>query len=207
MVGVGRQDVFSCAGRHGRRGGDLRAIGLHDAAAVRFLLIADLYLIDGGFQSEESGGIGQGGSPLSGAGLGRHVGYAFLFAVIGLWQGGIQFVRSHGTDALVLEIDVCRCAQCLFQSVGTYQRCAAVILVHVAHFFGDFDPGIRLVQLLVTQFFGEDRVEVFGFQRLAGGWVQRWHGLVHHVGLYVVPILWNFVFRQDKSFCSFAHSG
>jgi ribonucleoside-triphosphate reductase len=35
--------------------------------------------------------------------------------------------------------------------------------------------------------------------------MKRRHGLVYHVGLYVVPIVWNFLFGKYKSLCSIAH--
>ena len=87
VVGVGGEDVFAGAGGHGGRGGDLCSVGLHDAAAVGLLFVADFHLIDGGFEAEQAGGVGQCGSPLSGSGFGGDVGHAFLFAVVGLCQG------------------------------------------------------------------------------------------------------------------------
>ena len=206
MVGMRCQDVFSGTGGHGGRRSDLCAERLHDAAAVRLLLVADFHLIYCGFQPEQSCGVCQGCTPLSGTGFGRDVGYALLLAVVCLRDGRVQFVRPHRADTLVLEVDVRRSAECFLQSVGAYQRCAAVVLVHFAHFLGYLDPGVRLVQLLPAQLFGEDREHVFRFQRLLGGGVQRWHGFVHHICLYVVPVVRNFLFREDESFSLVAHS-
>ncbi len=64
-----------------------------------------------------------------------------------------------------------------------------------------------LIQFLAAEFLGKDRIQVFCFQRLLGAGVKRWHGLVHHIGLYVIPVLWDFLFRENESFLFVAHSG
>ena len=174
-------------GRHRRRGGHLRAESLHDRAPVGFLLVTDLDHVDGQFQPERLGGVRQGGSPLAGAGLGRDVRDALPLAVIGLSEGRVQLVRADGTDALVLEIDVRRGAERLFQSVGPDQRRAAVVFVLLADFVGDIDPRVGLVHLLIGQRLGENGIEIRGFQRLFRCGIQRRHRLVGHVGHDVVP--------------------
>ena len=94
----------------------------------------------------------------------------------------------------------------LFQSVGTYQGGAAVVFVHVAYFFGNFNPGVCLVQFLPAEFFGKDGEEVFRLQWLPGGRVQGGEWLVFHVSLDVVPIPGYLVFRKHESFSFFAHN-
>ena len=207
IVGMGGQYIFSGAGRHGGRRGNLRTECLHDAAAVGLLLVTDFYLIDSGFQSEEAGGICQGSSPLSGTGFGGHVSHSLLLAIVCLWDGGVQLVRAHRADALVLEVDMCRCAERFLQSISAHQRSAAVVFVHFADLFGDFNPRVSLIQFLAAEFLGKDGIQVFCFQRLLGAGVKRWHGLVHHIGLYVIPVLWDCLFRENESFLFVAHSG
>ena len=171
------------------------------------MLVTDFYLIDSGFQSEEAGGICQGSSPLSGTGFGGHVSHSLLLAIVCLRDGGVQLVRAHRADALVLEVDMCRCAERFLQSISAHQRSAAVVFVHFADLFGDFNPRVGLIQFLAAEFLGKDGIQVFCFQRLLGAGVKRWHGLVHHIGLYVIPVLWDFLFRENESFLFVAHSG
>ena len=140
---------------HTGRGDHLGSERLHDRTAVGFLVVADLYHIDSQFQSEMFGGHSHGSSPLSGACFGRDIGHAFLFAEIGLRNSGIQFMRSDRADTFVLEVDVSRRVECFFKSVSADQRSRTPDFIHVANFFRDFDPGIRLVHLLVYQSFGK----------------------------------------------------
>ena len=203
VVRFARQDVLSCTGGHGGRGCHLCAEGLHDAAAVGFLLITDFHLIDGSFQPEHLGGVGQGCTPLSGTRFGCDVRHPLFFAIVSLCQCGVELVRPDWADAFVLEVDVSRGAECLFQSVGAHQRRAAVVFVHFAHFFGNLYPRVSLVEFLPRHLFRKDGEEVFRFHRLACGRVEQRHGFVHHVGLDVIPIAWDFVFREEVSFSLF----
>ena len=203
VVGFARQDVLSGAGGHGGRRGDLCAEGLHDAAAVGLLLIADFHLIDSGFQTEHLGGVGQGGTPLSGTRFGCDVRHPLFLAVVSLCQCGVELVRPDGADTFVLEIDVCRSAECLFQAISPHERCAAIVFVHFAHFLGNLYPRVGLVEFLSRHLFREDGEEVFRLHGLVGFRVQQRHGFVHHVGLDVIPIAWDFVFRKEISFSLF----
>ena len=106
-----------------------------------------------------------------------------------------EATQAKNADALVLEVDMCRCAECFLQSISAHQRSAAVVFVHFADLFGDFNPRVGLIQFLAAEFLGKDRIQVFCFQRLLGGGIERRHGLVHHVGLYIIPVMWNFFFR------------
>ena len=69
--------------RAGRDGG---AVGLHDGAAVRLLLVADLHHVDVDGDLEDVAGDGQRGAPLARAGLGGDALDAFLLVVVGLRQ-------------------------------------------------------------------------------------------------------------------------
>lgn len=87
MVGILGEDVLAGACRHGWRSGDLCAESLHDGTAVGLLLVGDFHLVDSGFEAEQTGGVGQGRTPLSGSGFGCDVGYTFLLTVVGLGDG------------------------------------------------------------------------------------------------------------------------
>ena len=199
------QDVLAGTGGHGRRRSDLCTEGLHDAAAIWLLVVADFYLIYRCFETEYLGGIREGSTPLTGTCFGRDIAHAFFLAIISLGDGRVQLVRADGAYTFVLEVDVCRSAQCLFQSVGTHQWSGTPILVIFAYGFGNFNPGILHVEFLMTQFLGKDRVEVFRLQGFLGFRVQWRHRLVFHIRLYVIPESWNFVLWQDKSFLFCAH--
>ncbi len=204
-MGLLGQDFPSGLRRHRRRGGDLSAERLHDRTAVGLLLVADLDHVDGQFQTERLGCVGEGRAPLSGSRFGRDVGDAFLFAVIGLCQRRVELVGTHGADAFVLEVDVGRRAERFFQIVGPHERRAAVVFVLFAHGFGNVDPCVGLVHFLIGQRAGEDRVEILGPERLAGGGVERRHGFVGHVGRDVVPAGGDFGFGQNEAFGFRAH--
>ena len=200
------QDILTCTGRHGRRRSDLCTESLHDATAVRLLVIADLYLVNSSFQTEYFGSIGKGGAPLSGTCFGGYVCYSFLFTIVCLCQCRVQFMRTDRAYTFILEIDVCGCSQCLFQSIGAYQRGTAIVFIHFAHCLGYFNPCICLVQLLFAKLLGKDRIKIFRFQGFFGFRVQRRHGFVLHIRLYVVPIFRDFILWQDKTLLFCAHN-
>ena len=116
----------------------------------------DFHLVDGALQSEHAGGVGEGGSPLSGARFGGDVRHALLLAVVALGQGRVHFVRPERVRTLVLEVDMSGCADGFLQSVGADERCGAVVLVLVEHLFGYVDPRMLHVKLLACALFGED---------------------------------------------------
>ena len=90
------------SGRHRRRRSDLCTESLHNAAAVRLLFVADLYLINGGFETENLGSVRKGGSPLARTGFGSNVRDAFFFAIICLSQRRVQFMRTDRADTCLL---------------------------------------------------------------------------------------------------------
>ena len=163
IVRMSGEDVFSGAGRHGRRWCHLGAECLHDASAVGLLLIRYFHLIYSRIDAEHAGGVCERRAPLAGAGLGGDIGDAFLFAVIGLRNCRIEFVRTHRRHALVLEIDVRGSAKSFFEGICTHQWGGAVVFVEFADLCGNFYPGIGLIQFLVATFFSENRIKVFCF--------------------------------------------
>ncbi len=108
IIGIAGDDIATGSGRHGGRSNDGCPVTLHNGAAIRFLFVADLNHIHCQFQSVEAASVRKSSSPLTGSRFGGHIGHSFFFAIIGLRNGCIEFVRTHGADAFVFEIDVSR---------------------------------------------------------------------------------------------------
>ena len=148
-----------CASRIGQRRGRrhaLRAPGVHHQTAVGFLVIADLDHEHLQVDAEVFGCEGDRSAPLSGAGLGRQVLDALLVVVVGLRHGGVGLVRTRGRHALVLEIDLRRRSEGLFQPRRAHERRGTPYLVDLLHLFGNVDVAFG-GHLLVDQLLGEDR--------------------------------------------------
>ena len=103
---------------------------------------------------------------------------------------------THGAYTLVFKIYVGRSAESFLQTISTHQRGGAVIFVFLAHFLRNLNPAVGGVQFLTATFFGEDREQILGFERLMSGRMERGQRLVGHVGLDVVPIVRNLGFRK-----------
>ena len=69
--------------------------------------------------------------------------------------------------------------------ISSHKRGAAIRSILFAHFLGDGDPLVSLVEFLVGALFTEDRIEVLWGQRLPGSWMKERKGLVRHDGLDV----------------------
>ena len=203
--GVLGEDVLAGAGGHRGRAFYHGAEGAHDGGAVGLLLHSDLHLIYGAVEAVDLGSIREGCAPLSGTGLGGHVGGALLLGVVALGQGGVDLMRTQGVGGLVLEIDVCGGAECLFEGVGAHQGCGAVVLVLVEHVLGNVYPAVLGVELLHAAFAWEDVCQVIDAQGLLGSRVDGRHGLVGHVGLDVVPLCRNLTLLEDEFFL-FSHN-
>ena len=117
-VGVLLQNCPSGIGFLAGAGYALGSPGLHHYAAIGFLFEAYPDHVNLQLYTEEHAPHGQRAAPLSGAGLGGDSGDAFLLVVVRLCHGGICLVASCRTDTLVFVVDVRRCSQCLFQSIG-----------------------------------------------------------------------------------------
>ena len=202
VVGVPGNDVLSGAGGHGRGRGDGSPEGLHDRAAVGLLLIADLDHVDGAVDAELLGGVGQRTAPLAGAGLGGQVRDALLLGIVGLGDGGVELVAAGRRDTLILEIDMRRGSEGLFELIGTHERGATIGGILLADGFRDGDPFVGLVQFLIGAGLAEDGVEVFGFERLLGAGMQERHGLVGHDRLDVEEMGRNLGLREQEFFLS-----
>ena len=196
IIRMCRQDVSPGTGTHTRRCNHLCSECLHDRTTVRFLMVADFHHIDSQFQTERLGCVGEGCAPLTGTCLSRNIRYAFLLAIISLRQSGVQFVRTDRADTFVLEIDMRWRIQCFFQTVGTDERCRTPNLIHVANFFGNFNPRISRIHFLLGSPFREQRVQVFFFQRLLRLGVKHGHRFVLHIRHDVIPCRWNIFLFQ-----------
>ena len=200
VVRVDGQQVFAGPRGHGGRSGNGRPEGLHDAPAVRFLLIADLHHINGAVNAELLGCIRKGTAPLPCTRLRRNIGNTLFFSIIGLGQRRIELVRTGGAYAFVLEIDVRRGAERCFQLISTHQRCAAVGGILLPYLLRNGDPLIRLVQLLVRAGLAEDGIKIFRLERLTRGGMQERKRLVGHHSLNVEIMGGNLGFRQQVLF-------
>ena len=54
-------------------------------------------------------------------------------------------MASNRAHTLVLEIDVSRGVECLFQSISTYQGRTTVVLVLFAYRLGYINPGVGVI--------------------------------------------------------------
>ena len=109
-------------------------------------------------------------------------------------------MRTERIHALILEVDVSRSAESLFKGVGTHKRSGAIVAVLVEHLIRNVNPSVHGVKLLLRAFAAEDVCKVVNRQRLLCCRIKRHHGLVWHIGLYIVPFCWYFVFAENKSF-------
>ena len=200
VIGIHRQDILAGAGGHRRGRRDRRAECLHDGAAVRLLVVAGLDHIHRALDAELLGRIGKGAAPLAGSGLRGDIGDTLLLGVIGLRQGGIQFVRTRGGDTLVLEIDVGRGAEGRLELIGTHQRRAAVGRILLADRLRNGNPFVDGIELLLGTLFAEDGVEVFRLERLPGAGMEDGLGLVGHNRLDVEPCLRDLAVRENEFF-------
>ena len=114
-------------------------------------------------------------------------------------------MRTQRVGRLILEINMGRCADGLFESVGTNQWSAAIILILIKHVFRDVYPAMLCIQFLYTALTREDVCQVVYTQRLFGCRVNGRHGLVLHVSLDVVPLCWNLTLLKDE-FLLFSHN-
>ena len=88
----------------------------------------------------------------------------------------------------------------LFKAIGAHRRSGAVVFVHLADLIGDRNPAVGHVQLPVAAFAGEDRIEIFGFHRLAGAGIERRHRFHRHVGPDIIPVAGYLVLFEEVSF-------
>ena len=149
-IRVHRQHVAAGVGQVARRLVHSAAVGLHQDAAVRLLVVADADHEDLDVDAVERTGDRHGATPLAGAGLGRDLGDAFGLVVVGLRDGGVGLVAARRRNALVLVVDAHALGQVqvLLQLTSAQQRRRTVLLVDVDDGAGDVDPAVRRRLLL-----------------------------------------------------------
>ena len=191
-----RQNFASDRRGIGRRGGHARAVGAHDLAPERLLLIADLDHIHLAVQPQVRARHGQRRAPLTRAGLGGHALESLLLGVIRLCDGGVQLVRAGGVVALKFIVNFRRCLQLFFQTVCPHQRRRTVHLVKIADLLRDGDLPVVVIQLLPDQLVTENGAQIVKAHRLTRAGVQQRRGLVFHVRTDVIPARRHLIFRK-----------
>ena len=158
---------------------------LHDGPPARLLAEARTHHENLGGDPEAGAGIGEGGPPLAGPGFRGQGLHSFPGREMGLHDGRVRLVASHGADALVLVKDPGGRVEVPGQGrsvdegsgpehgVGLQDGFGYRHLPLESPFMGDEPPG-------------EDRLQVFGFQRLTGGRMQGRTGQLGQVRLDVV---------------------
>ena len=183
-------------GRHRRRRRDVRAVGAHDVAAERLLLVGALNHVYVALEPEERRAHRERSAPLPGAGLGGDVGEALLLRVVRLRDGAVELVGARGVVALELVVYLGGRAERAFEEVRPDKRRRAVHLVEVAHCAGDRDELRRVVQLLPDALAAEDMLQLVLRAGLERRRVDQRRGLLLHVGADVVPRRREFVLGQ-----------
>ena len=166
---------------------DGRPPGLDHRLAVGLLVVGDAHHEDLALEAEELAGEGQGRAPLSRPGLRRELSDPGLPVVEGLCNGRVRLVGAGRRDPLVLVVDVRRRIELFLQAARAQQRRWSPEPVDVADLIRDFDVRVGR-HLLGDQSHGEDRREVVGPERVAGGWAERrWRRIAGQVGEQVHP--------------------
>ncbi len=132
------------------------AVGLHEDAAVRLLVVADADHEHLDVDPVECACDRHGAAPLAGAGLGRDLGDPLELVVVRLRDGGVGLVRAGRAHALVLveDLDALRQAEVAFELACAKQGRGPVRLVDVDDRTRDVDPAIHR-HLLLEALHGE----------------------------------------------------
>src|SRR3990170_709304 len=186
-VRVALEDLLARLRVRARARDHLRAVRLHQHAAVGLLVVGDLHHVDLALQPEHVARDRERRAPLAGAGLGRQPRHAGLLVVVGLRDGRVGLVAAGRAHALVLVVDARRRAERLLEPPRAVERRRPPQAVEGAHGLGDLDPAL-LADLLLDQLHREQRRQVLGPDRLAGAGVQRRRQGGLEVGLDVVPL-------------------
>jgi len=89
-----------------RAGINLRAPGVHEHFAVRFLVKADLHHVDGAVHAKHAAGERQRAAPLAGAGFGGQAADPGLLVVVSLSHGCVRLMAAGRADAFVFVINM-----------------------------------------------------------------------------------------------------
>ena len=190
VVLVLRQDGAAGIGFGRGRRDALRTVGLHQRAAVGFLVVRHAHHVHLDLDAEQRAGEGERRSPLAGAGLGGDLLDPGFLVVERLRHCGIGLVAARGADAFVLVVDLGRRLQRLLQPARAVERRGAPLAVDVAHRFRDLDLAIG-AHFLQDQRHRKQRLEVGRAHRLLGARVQHRRRRRGKVRDNVVPGLGN----------------
>lgn len=178
-----------------RAGDDIGAKGFDDRFAVGLLMEARLDHINGQWNVEIRARHGQRSAPLAGPRLCGQACQALLLGVIGLRDGGIELMAAGGVVALEFAVDLCGRAQFLFEIVGADERRGTEGFVIFHNLIGNIDIAGCGIKLLLCKLLAEDRIQLFELQGLHGPRVQKWSGLLLHIGPQVIPLPRDPLFR------------
>ena len=182
------QNLAAYLGGVGGRGSHIGAVGPHDLAAERLLLIGALDHEHLAVQIQIGASHAQRGTPLAGAGFGGDALEALLLGVVGLRDGGVQLVAAGGVVTLELVVDLRGGLELFLQAVGPHQRGGSVHFIEIADILGNLKVGGGVVHLLLDQLGAEHTAQFLGGHRLQGAGIQQRGRLVGHIGPDVVPI-------------------
>ena len=160
-AGVLRENLASYFGRHGGGRRNACAIGAHNFAAERLLLIGDLHHVDLAIQIEIGAGHGERGAPLAGSSFRRNAFEALLLCIISLGNRGVKLVTAAGVVAFKLVIYFRRRAQVFLEAVGAHKRSRAVHFVEIADLIRDGDVSVGVIELLLNKLIAEHMAELF----------------------------------------------
>ena len=194
--GMGGEDGAPRVGFVARARDAGRAIGLHQRAPVRLLLIAHLDHVDLDFEPEQRTGESERRAPLAGPGFGRELPDAGFAIVEGLRDRGVGFVAAGRADALVFVEDARRRIEGPLEPERAEERRRAPELVDLAH--GPRNLDIALARdLLENQRHREDGRQIGRADRLPGSWMQHRRRRLRQVGGNIVPGARNAVLRKE----------
>ena len=166
---------------------DRPAPGLDHRLAVGLLVVGDADHEDLAVEPEELTGERQRRAPLPRPGLCGELPDARLAVVERLGDGRVRLVGAGRRDPLVLVVDVGGRLELPLQAARPQQGRRPPEAVDVADLIGDLDVRVGR-DLLGDQAHGEDRGEVVGPDRVAGGRAEgRWRRIAGQVGEQVHP--------------------
>ena len=97
---------------------------------------------------------------------------------------------------------MCCSTQCFFQSIGTNQWCRTVERILFLYILWNVNPSVLSIKLLLRALLIKDVRQVVCTERLVSLWVQRWHRLIRHICLNVVPLSRDILLLENKLFLS-----
>ena len=168
------------------RGHAARAVGFHERAPVRLLVVGDAHHEYLHVDAEERTGERERGAPLSRAGLGRDALHPGFDVVERLRHRGVGLVAAGRAHALVLVVDARRRLQHLLEPARAVQRGRAPLLVDFANRARDLYLTLGR-DLLRDQRHREERREIIRAHRLLRARVEHRGRRRRQVRQYVVP--------------------